>query len=220
MLISHKNKFIIINIQKTGTKSLRQTLVPLNVIDLIGKPLPLSAKIKFRQHGFIKEVISGFEEEGWNFNEYFKYGFVRNPWDRYFSFYTYYKDKLKFYQETNIELNDNQQRQKINAFCLFKNKTYEEVFKSIILKFPPHINYFIDNSGNMVMDEIGQLENITGDFNGFCKKVNISPIPKLLHENKSDKVSVKKDNLYTQELIDIVAEKEKWVIDKFGYDFN
>jgi len=199
---------------------LRETLAPLNVIDLIGGSSQSSVEVKFSHHGYIKEAVSGFKEEGWDFNEYFKYSFVRNPWDRYFSFYTYYKDKLKFYQKTNIELNDNQQRQKINTFNLFKNKGDEEVFKSIILEFPPHINYFIDNGGNMLIDEIGQLENISTCFDKFCEKVNLLQTPKLKHENKSDKASVTKDNLYTQELIDIVAEKEKWVIDEFGYNFE
>jgi len=129
MLISHKHKFIIINIPKTGSRSLRETLAPLNVIDLIGGSSQSSVEVKFSHHGYIKEAVSGFKEEGWDFNEYFKYSFVRNPWDRYFSFYTYYKDKLKFYQKTNIELNDNQQRQKINTFNLLRIRATKRFLK-------------------------------------------------------------------------------------------
>ena len=34
MLISHKHKFITIDIPKTATRSLRETLLPQNIIDI------------------------------------------------------------------------------------------------------------------------------------------------------------------------------------------
>lgn len=34
MLISHKHKFITIDIPKTATRSLRETLLPQNIIDM------------------------------------------------------------------------------------------------------------------------------------------------------------------------------------------
>jgi len=220
MLISHKHKFLIINIQKTGTKSLRKSLGNLNVIDVIGPPLPISSKIKFRHHSPMNEVVEGFKEEGWDINRYFKFSVVRNPWDRYFSFFTYYKTKLKIYQETKEPLNDNRQKQKKNTLDLFNGKTDLQILTSIIEKYPQQQKYLIDINGDVVMDKIGQLENISNDFNEFCEAVGITQTPKLLHENKSVNQRIIKEELYTEELIDMVAEKEKWVIDKFGYDID
>ena len=37
MLISHSHKFVTIDIPKTGTRSMRETLNPLGIIDVIGK---------------------------------------------------------------------------------------------------------------------------------------------------------------------------------------
>ena len=69
------------------------------------------------------------------------------------------------------------------------------------------------------MDRIGQLENIQNDFNNFCQLVNL-PEQQLPHRNKSSNLNINKKDLFTQELIDMVSEKEKWVIDKFGYDID
>jgi len=220
MLISHKHKFVIINIEKTGTKSLRKSLKKLGIIDVIGEPLPISSQIKFRHHSNMNEVVEGFKEEGWNINRYFKFSVVRNPWDRYFSFFTYYKTNLKYYQETKEPLDDNQQRQKKYILNLFGKKTDRKILIAIIEKFSQQREYLTNSNGDVVMDKIGQLENISNDFDEFCESVGIIQTPKLPYENKSDNQSLIKKELYTEELIDVVAEKEKWVIDKFGYDFN
>ena len=220
MLISHKHKFVIINIEKTGTKSLRKSLKKLGIIDVIGEPLPISSQIKFRHHSNMNEVVEGFKEEGWNINRYFKFSVVRNPWDRYFSFFTYYKTRLKYYQETKEPLNDLNQTQKKNTLNFFNDRTNLQVLTALIKRFPQQRKYLTNSNGDVVMDKIGQLENISNDFDEFCESVGIIQTPKLPYENKSDNQSLIKKELYTEELIDVVAEKEKWVIDKFGYDFN
>lgn len=218
MLISHEHKFITIDIPKTGTRSLRRTLLPLGIIDIVGEPKP-PGTCDFSHHGNIKEIISLFGKHGWgDCNKYLKYSVVRNPWNRYFSFFTYYKEKLKFYTDNTAPLNDNQIRQHKNILKIFNGDNDTEALKSLILKFPSQKEYLVDDSNVVMVDQIGQLENIQDSFNEFCQLVKI-PKQKLQHENKS-KSSVNKSDLFTQELIDMVAEKEKWVIDKFNYDCN
>jgi len=216
MLISHKHKFIIIDIPKTGTKSIRQTLIPLKVVDIIGEAKPPHL-CDFSHHGSIREAAVRFKDRGWYINDYLKYSVVRNPWDRYLSFLTYYKTKLYFYRN-NKPLNDNQERQEKNTIKMFHNKTDEEVLRDIIISYPAQKSYLVDSNNNMVMDSIGQLENFQDGFNRFCQLVGI-PDQQLLHKNKSKCVITKKE-VFAQELIDMVAEKEKWVINKFNYDFD
>tara|TARA_R110000772_G_scaffold234231_1_gene345824 strand:- start:371 stop:1042 length:672 start_codon:yes stop_codon:yes gene_type:complete len=223
MLISHKHKFIIIEIPKTGTTSLRKALRTLGVVDVFGKPTVgklRRERLAFYQHGSIMDANEALKHRGRDLDEYFKFSAVRNPWNRYFSFLTYYKTKLKYYQETKEPLEENQQRQKKYILNLFGGKTDRQILIAIIEKFSHQKKYLININGDVVMDKIGQLENISNDFNVFCESAGIIPTPKLLHENKSDSQFLIKEELYTQELIDMVAKKEKWVIERFNYKYT
>ena len=107
----------------------------------------------------------------------------------------------------------------MNVVKRFDNKTYKEVLRDLIINNPSQMSYLIDSNNNIIMDRIGQLENIQNDFNDFCQLVNL-PKQQFPHRNKSSNLNINKKDLFTQELIDMVAEKEKWAINKFNYDFN
>lgn len=187
MLISHKHKFITIDIPKTGTRTLRETLEPLGIIDVTGQP----EWKNFYQHGSINDCELGFKARGWDFENYFKFSVVRNPWKRYVSFFKWMKN----------------------------NETRRVFSMEDIIKTRPSQDFYLLKNKNLAVDMVGQLENIEASFSSFCHKVGIKTIPELKHSNKS---SYKKPytEYYTQELIDMVAEKEKWVIDKFNYDYK
>lgn len=88
--------------------------------------------------------------------------------------------------------------------------------EKIIKTFPSQDSYLYKN-GNLAIDMVGQLETMETSFSSFCHKVGIKTPPKLQHSNKSE-YKAHYTEYYTQELIDMVAEKEKWVIDKFNYN--
>ena len=88
MLISHKHKFITIDIPKTGTRSMRMSLEPLGVIDIAGGPYATQDN-PFEQHGSALSAKKQFIEKNWNWKEYYKWIIVRNPWNRYFSFFKF-----------------------------------------------------------------------------------------------------------------------------------
>jgi hypothetical protein len=95
MLISHQYKFITIDIPKTGTRSLRETLVPLGIIDIIGTP-----RIKgdsFTHHCSAESCMQLLQNIEKNFYDYYSFCIIRNPWERYFSFFKYYKE---FYEKS------------------------------------------------------------------------------------------------------------------------
>ena len=92
MLISHSHKFITIDIPKTATRSLRETLVPQNVIDIVGEP---RKNVDFYQHGTAQQCLKSLRKSNKNFSDYFSFVIVRNPWDRYYSFLNTLKNMRK-----------------------------------------------------------------------------------------------------------------------------
>src|SRR5215213_1538704 len=74
MLVSYSSKVIFIHIQKTGGDTVSR-LLSESVPDI----LHLNAK-----HGFAVDAVKHLDD----WNNYFKFAFVRNPWDRLVSWYS------------------------------------------------------------------------------------------------------------------------------------
>ena len=222
MLISHKHKFIIIDIPKTGSRSLRETLIPLGIIDVRGKP----RQGNFYQHGTIKQCKCGFEDLGLDINDYFKYTRVRNPWSRFASFAFYIIQKAEQYEQllsNKIEIADcviknvDAMNRDYNQWVNNHKRNHQSLLRAIITKMLDQSSYILNNGVNAI-NMIGRFENFKTSFQQFCEAVNINPVPEIAHGNKG-KYNMPWRDIYTQELIDMVAEKEKWVIDRFGYTF-
>jgi len=216
MLISHKHKFLTIDIPKTGTRSLRETLHPLGLVDIIGEP---SLSSDFYQHATALQMKNTFKRNNWDWSAYFKFTIVRNPWDRYFSFFKYfhsyrdqYLNKSKNITWTEAEINQ-------GKYCveLFKNRTNDKIMKSIINNHISQCDYFLDVNGDLIVDHVASFDCFNNDFHFLCEKIGLKPLS-LQHENKSKNFFNKK-HFYTEETIELVKKKENHVIEIMKYKF-
>ena len=216
MLISHKHKFITIDIPKTGTRSFRESLLPLDVVDIHGKP---NLDSEFYQHDGAIRAKKQFIRYNFNWDDYFKFTIVRNPWQRYFSFFKYFKSYGEKYMRGDESINWREPEINQGKLCveLFKNKDNQTVLKNIILNNNSQDSYFCDESGKIIVDHIAEFEDLQNEFFLLCDKVGIQA-PTLQYGNKSSN-HLNLYNIYTQELIDLVAEKEKRVITLNSYDY-
>lgn len=213
MLISHKHKFIVVNIPKTGTRSLRETLTAIGAIDFTGGQKPIKGSSLWQHTTSFKAKA---ELEYWD--EYFKYTTVRNPWDRYISLFSYWKGKASDYKKNAIPPHPGAMNQGKHAARLFEGRSDAELLAALIGSSPSQDKYFTDANKSVIVDHIARLEKVNDEFNFLCDKVGINSPVKLNHSNKSKK-QIGIGDLYTQELIDMVAEKESVVISLKNYTF-
>lgn len=217
MLISHKHKFITIDIPKTGSRSLRESLMPLGIVDIHGDS---NTDAQFYQHDSVIRAKKQFSKNGWNWNEYFKFTIIRNPWDRYFSFFKYYKKYGEKYLRGDESINWEQPQINQGKLCveLFQGKDDQAVLKNIILKNKSQDSYYCDEDGELIVDHVASFENLENEFVFLCDQVDIKA-PNLKHGNKSNN-SLNMHEIYNQELINLVRQKESSVINMKEYKFK
>ena len=103
------------------------------------------------------------------------------------------------------------------AFNFFRGRSTSKVMEVLINNNPAQSSYLLDRDGVCRLDRITRFENLLQGFNGFCYDVGIGPF-ELKHANKTP-TSLYRDDILTQLHIDMIAEKEKWIIDKFNYGY-
>ena len=226
MLISHQHKFITIDIPKTGTVSLNKTLTPLGIIDFYGYP-GYKGEL-FKQHSKAKDIKENFNKiyKGlciWG--EYTKFTIVRDPWKRYVSFYLYNKKYGLEYRDTPDSDKELWPPAKIyqGRDCLrfLTSVSFNDaagLIKTIKMQEPQE-DYIVDDKGEVLIDLFAETDTLDTDIQNFLNTINIEKnVSCTNHLNKST-YTKPYSQYYNQEAIDLVAEKERWVIDKFNYMF-
>lgn len=189
-----KHKCIFIHIPKAAGTSIRSMLG--------APPTP-------RDH----MPYSVYEQASPNlFKVYYKFTFVRNPWDRLVSSYFYLKKggngkedlKYKEYFDKNFET--------------FEKFVIEFLDVNIIYKHQlliPQSLYLYDQWGSLKVDFVGKIENIERDFKEVSNHIGISlKIPKVNMSNHSDY-----KELYTEEMKSKVAKLYADDLHNFTYQF-
>jgi len=197
MLCNKDNKFVFVHIQKTAGSSMRNVL----------KRLPGTHSI-CGTHSFLKDCDYP--------KDYFKFVFVRNPWDRLVSWYNMHKklgphnDFAKYLMEGSNNISDF--LKKTNVITDYPKKGFP-VRKSITYN---QLDYVSDDNGNILVDFIGKFENLNEDVLTVGKNIGM-PNMVLPVVNKLRKDDYR--TYYTDKDIEIVAEMYKKDIEYFGYTF-
>ena len=153
-----------------------------------------------------KDVGHGREYKQ-NWDEYFRFTIVRNPWDRLLSFY---QNKLH-----NIQIEDTEFS--IFKGCIDFKKFVYAIKERDLERCDGHFKLQSQMFPLDKIDFIGRFENLQGDFNTVCDKIGI-PQQQLPHENKTKHKHY--TEYYDDETRQIVAEKYAKDIEYFGYKFG
>lgn len=204
MLICHGKQFIFIHNYKVAGTSIREALQHLTIPPdesyknwLFQKIGLLPASNRFPDHITAEQLRQKLPPK--MFNNYFKFCFVRNPWDWQVSLYHYAIHEEGHHQQE-----------------MTRNMTFEEYLYWRV-KDDKHLQreFMYDSNGNCLVDYIGKLENIVEDFNAICQKIGVDI--KLPHSNKSPHKKYRE--YYTETTRALVEEHFKEDIETFDYTF-
>ena len=171
MIVDDKNKFIFVHVYRTGGSSIDRSFG--------GNIKGLSTHTKL-------ETIPNWED-------YFSFGFVRNPWDRMVSSYMYLTARGQ-YTGTFEE--------HIRLFTVGNLQTSKKYAQNDMLK---NCSY------------VGRFEHLQEDVDECCTLIGIPPI-ELPHVWKTDHKPYQE--MYTDEHRDIIGNALSGDIEHFGFTFD
>jgi chondroitin 4-sulfotransferase 11 len=187
-IVLENKKTIFMPIDKVANTSLRQTL----------------RKIDDKRHAIQKSKTRKYKD-------YFKFAFVRNPYDRLVSCYT-----NKISGKSEMFLKHNKKFKTEISFKEFVRVVSSIPNKKLDRHLKPQYLFLTDKKGNLIPDFIGKFENINEDFKKACKKAGIENPPELPKKNPSKRKKDYKD-YYDEETKKLVQERYRKDFELFGY---
>jgi hypothetical protein len=212
MLISYTHKFIFIHVYHTAGTSIKEVLKEYAIDEpesfKIKRPLKKledSPNLIYNMwysvvyHAKAKEIKKEFAPE--LYDNFYKFAFVRNPWDRLVSSYHHLlkdtwdlKHKIVKSMESFDEFVD---------WSVKKNNCTQK-------------DFITDDKGQLIVDFVGRYESLEEDFSHICKilKIDIN-LPRKNHTNHKDYKTY-----YSERTKKIVEELFLEDIELFGYTFD
>lgn len=207
MIISHQHRYIFAAIPKTGTHSVRRALREhLSPEDLeqvglfVNKRFPY-AELARISHGHLSlEQIRPFVGEE-VFSGYFKFAFVRNPFDRFVSYCAFMTRENGAFERSPRE---------VMRHLLFTVRPMHHVL------FKPQHEFITSKDGIVLADHVGRVEEMQVSYDAICERIGI-PSQALEQVNSSRRGGYR--DYYDQALVDGVRDLYRRDLELFGYEY-
>lgn len=198
-MIDHKYKCIFIHIQGTGGSSIEQAI---HGQDWWG----VCPGTKHIRASTAKRIYSDY------WDEYFKFGFVRNPWSRLLSL-------SRYSTQTGVAVNNKKinldKYLKIYPECEIDHRSASKHDRDDIIEGGVYISLL-----GQELDFIGKLENIKEDFSYICDKIKCRSQLPYIKRSSRKKLPGHYTDYYNDQLIDVVRKRHMLDIKKFKYKFE
>lgn len=226
-MISHQHKYLFVHIPKVAGESIERYLLEVlgltwsdragflirrNLDPNLGPPrLAHLLASEYLKYGYLKQP---------DFKKYFKFSFVRNPWDRLVSEFFFnhvgYMDFKSFILKT---------------FPTTKDDDYytgSDKYRHVI----PQYDFLHDEQGDILVEYVGRYESLNSDFAEVCRRLNLPVLPlKIVNSFKQIIASrvLAQEKLKTGQKVDTLkphysrfydAETREWVEDMYSKDIN
>lgn len=193
MIVSHKHRFIFFAVPKTATHTIREALRPHLGSDdweqqvLFGQqflPVPELASLG-HGHISVREIRPHLDARQWR--DYFKFGFVRNPFDRFVSICFFLNRGNAHFAHT--------------ARAFMKDRLPRPRFQQRVLVRPQYLQLCTDDD-RLALDFVGRYEDLQRSFDFICEQIGI-PNTQLGSKNASEHAAYR--DYYDDELQRMVA---------------
>lgn len=147
------------------------------------------------------------------FDAYTKFAFVRNPWDRLYSAFSYLKgggwnDDDRQWADTHLSQFDDFENFVLNGLNADTLNAH--------IHFKPQLDFIADKRGQPMIDHLLYFETIRDDFDKISNIIGLDAT--LEHRNSSKRSSYR--DVYTPQMIEHVARIYAQDIATFGYEFS
>lgn len=226
MQISHRYKFIFFSFPKTGSESVRALLEPYSDIEVV--PFwERSDEKPFYSHISPVEVKQLFEKNDWDYDSYYKFTFIRNPWARQVSLY-------------NMIYHTSPARSMLGSLKLRLTKRNTPSFKQWLQTTRTDGNgaggpadqrwqvygsysiasYIFDGNNNMLVDQVIKLEEVDSALPLLLKRLGIPEAQELVVPRVNTRTVKKYSSYFDVKSRDLIAQRYKYDIENYGYSFN
>ena len=207
MLLSLSHRFVFVHVNKAAGTSVQRALSPFadeaprDPLSRLKSKLNVTrdySKRAYSEHIFaidLREKLPADVYEG-----FFKFAFVRNPWDWLVSTYNYL---------CNTPTHRHHQR-------VLAMKSFSEYANFEIARNKRSQAAFVCDGSDVIVDFVGRFETLADDFATVCRRLGVSAA--LPHVNKTQHRGYREH--YNDALVDIVAEHWQRDIELFGYQFD
>lgn len=140
-----------------------QPIIFIHINKTGGSSVALALGLPMQMHATALEIRHHLTREQWD--QAFKFAFVRNPWDKVVSHYHYrVHTNQTGLGDGNIDFNGWVQRS-------YGSK--EPAFYDNPRFFMPQLDWISDESGALIVDHVGRYENLAKDFSEVCRILGV-----------------------------------------------